>query len=93
MEIPPARGHDGGSGGAGGGYLSLLPPEHSIIVYFEKDYYGPVSGGGSKTVSTSVQAVVGTGRGGFGGDEDGGLGGRNVWRRGEETDRVETETN
>ena len=73
--IPPSGGRDGGGGTAGCGDLRLPPPEHGHTVYYNQDHYGPVSGGGAENGSKDVQAVVVTGRGGCGGDADGGLGG------------------
>ena len=52
----------------GGGGLCLLPLEHSHTVYCGQANYGPVSGGGAETGSTGIQAVLGSGRGGCGGD-------------------------
>ena len=46
--IPPARGHNGGCGITGGGYLRLPSLEHSHIVYCNQAHYGPVSGGGAE---------------------------------------------
>ena len=45
MGIPPVGGRNAGDRISGGGDLSLPPPEHSHIVYYNKAHYGPVSGG------------------------------------------------
>ena len=59
MDIPPAGGHDGGSGTAGGGYLHLPPPEYGHTVHCNQSHYGPISGGGADTRAKDIQAVVG----------------------------------
>ena len=68
--IPPSGGCNGGGGAAGVVDLHLPPPEHSFTVYCDQAHYGPVSGGGAETGATVVQAVVGKGRVGCGGDSD-----------------------
>ena len=73
--ITPAEVRDRRGVTSGGGKLRLSVPEHSRTVYCDQDHYGPVSGVGAETGATNVQAVVGTGRSGFGGDAGGGLGG------------------
>ena len=75
MGITPAEVCGRRSVTSGGGKLRLSVPEHSRTVYCDQDHYGPVSGVGAETGATDVQAVVGTGRIGFGGDTGGGLGG------------------
>ena len=50
-----------------------------------------MSGGGAETRATDNQAVVGAGRGGFGGDANGGSGG-GIDGEGEETDGKVTKT-
>ena len=70
MGIPPAGVSDSGGVNAGGGDLHLPPLEQVCTVYFYQDHYGPFYGGGEETGSKGVQEVVGTGRGGYGGDAD-----------------------
>ena len=72
----PAIRCDGGGGPAGGGDLCLPPPEHSCTVYYDQAHYGLVSGGEADTGDTGIQAALGSGRDGCGGDANGGLGGR-----------------
>ena len=61
---------DGRVGITGGGYLRLLPPEHSCKVYCNQYHHGPVSGDGAKAGVKGGQAVVVSGRIGLGGDAD-----------------------
>ena len=74
--VPPADIGDGGGGVTEGAYLRLLLPEHSCTVHYDKEHYGPVSGGGEAYMVMGDQAVVGSGRLGLGGDVDDGLGGK-----------------
>ena len=73
--VSPAVRGDGGGGVTEGAYLRLLLPEHSCTVHYDKEHYGPVSGGGEAYMVMGDQAVVGSGRLGLGGDADGGSGG------------------
>ena len=75
MGVPPSVGSDDGGGITGGGYLHIPPLEHSHTVHCNQDHYGPISGGGAESGVKGVQAVVGAGWLGIGGDADGGLGG------------------
>ena len=61
---------------SGGGELRLPLPEHRGAIYCEYAHYGTVSGGEAEARAKSENAVVRTGGSGFGGDSDGGLGGR-----------------
>ena len=70
-----AGGCDGGGGTEGCGDRRLLPPEQIFTVHYDQAHYGPVYGGGAETGTMGIQSVLGTGRVGFGGDADGGLGG------------------
>ena len=72
MDIPPIGVCNVGGGTAGGGDLHLPPLEYSCKVHCNQAHYGPMSGGGAETGATGIQAVVGTGRSGCGGDADGG---------------------
>ena len=49
MGIPPAGGRDGRGRTAGGGDLSIPPPEKSHTFYCNQAHYGPVYGGGSES--------------------------------------------
>ena len=44
LVLPTSRGCNVRSGLAVGGYLRIRPPEYSIAIYFDQNYYGPVSG-------------------------------------------------
>ena len=89
--VPPADIGDGGGGVTEGAYLRLLLPEHSCTVHYDKEHYGPVSGGGEAYMVMGDQAVVGSGRPGFGwyvygsseGGTDGGVTGDGQDREGE----------
>ena len=74
MGITTYGGRDGGSKNAGGGDPCLLPPEHGRTAHCDQAHYVPVSRGGADTRDKGIQAVVITGRGICGRDEDGGLG-------------------
>ena len=80
--IPPAGGHDGGGGTAGGRDLRLPLTEHGFTVYCEHAHYEPVSGEGAEAVAKGFQAVMDTGRDGCEGDVDYGSGGRKDKGRG-----------
>ena len=90
--ISPTDGSDVEGGVTGGGDLHLPPPEHSLTVQCNKTHYGPVSGGGETSGVTSVQAVVGAGSLGMGGDVDSGQeaeqeeGEKEMYRTATETD-------
>ena len=73
--LPNAGGGNRRGGLVGGGELRLPPSGHSRIVYFYQANNGPVSGGKTEAGARGGKEVVGTGRFGFGGDVDGGLGG------------------
>ena len=76
MVISPNGGRDGRGVTAGGGDLSVPPPEHSHTVYCNQYHYGPVTGGREEARVEGGQAVVGSGWAGFGRDENSGLGGK-----------------
>ena len=68
MGLPPTGGSDGAGSISGGGYLRLPPPEQSCTVYFDQSHYVPVSRSGAQAGVKGGQAVVRSGRTGFGGD-------------------------
>ena len=76
MGLSPSGGRDGGGRTAGGGDLSIPPPEHSRTFFCDQVHYGTVYGGRAESRVKGDQAVVGAGRTGYGGDADGGSGGR-----------------
>ena len=76
MNISPTGGRYGGGGIAGGGYLRLPLPEHSLKVYCDQAHYGSVSGGGAEAGVKGGQAVVVARQTRFEGDVDGGSGSR-----------------
>ena len=76
MGLPPYGGCDDRGGVSGGGELRLPLSEHCGAIYCEYTHYGTVSGGESEARSKSENAVMRIGGSGFGGDLDGGLGGR-----------------
>ena len=70
MGVSPADRSDGGGGIAGGGYLCLLPQEHSCTVHCDQSHYGPVYGRGKAYGVTGGQVVVASVRFGLGRDVD-----------------------
>ena len=91
MGVSPAGGSNGGRGIAGGVDIRLPPTEHSFTVHCNKAHYGLVSGSSAEAGVKGGQSVVVAGQNGCGGDADGGLGG-GTDGGGEETNRVETDT-
>ena len=75
MYISPTGVRNGGGGASGGGYLRLLPPEHSHIVHCNQARYGHVSGIREFYGVIIGEAVVGSGRIGLGRYAYGGSGG------------------
>ena len=75
MGLSPSGGRYGGGGIVGGGDLRLPPLEHSCTVYCGQAHYVLMSGSRSEAKVKGDQALMESGRAGFGGDADGGLGG------------------
>ena len=72
LGLPPYGGCDGGGGVAGVGDLRLPSPEHSSAIYCNYDHYRPVSSRKMEARAKSINAMVGTGGFGFGGDAESG---------------------
>ena len=73
MVIPPTGGGDDKVVHAGGGDLSIPPPEHGCKIYYNQDHYGPVPGGRGKPGQNGVEAAVAAGVPGLGRDVGGGM--------------------
>ena len=74
----------------GGEDPHLPPPEHSCTVNYDRDHYGPVSGGGEASRIIGGKAVVGSEKLGLGRYADGRSGGgTGIWGGGygEDSDR------
>ena len=82
VEIPFPGGVDGRGGHTGGIDLHHPPSKHCHIIYRDKAYYGPMSGGGAVPRSLGVKDVVVTEGTRYKGDTGGGLGGgggKGIW--------------
>ena len=87
MGVSPAGGGNDVGGVTGGGDPRLPPAEHNHIVHRDQDHYVPVSGGGEPPGDKGVQAVVGVGSSGVGGDAYRGSGDRTEGEGGGRTGR------
>ena len=66
MGVSHARGIYGRVVITGGGHVRLPPSEHSHTLHFDQAHYLPVSGVSAEAGVKGDQAVVGSGRPGFG---------------------------